>query len=110
MGRMKIIEEERRREIEIEREEEKRRRAEEEAVKEEERRAEEKIRMEEEKEIEEVRKIEKRIRELEDSISASDWQLERAEIEKMNMKTRRVKKRMLQSQTNAKDSFHCNSG
>ena len=42
----------------------------------------------------ELSEIEKRIRELELSIASLDNELERFEIEKMNCKTREVKKRM----------------
>ena len=42
-----------------------------------------------------MRQIENRIKELESSISALDWELERIEIEKMKKKTKVVKKRML---------------
>ena len=56
---------------------------------------EEKVRKEiEEKETEKLREIETQIKQLEASISDLDWELERTEIEKMNLKTKRVMKRM----------------
>ena len=50
---------------------------------------------------------EKRIKELESSISALDWELERIEIEKMKKKTNVVKKRML---ANHSDQTKLSSG
>merc|ERR1739844_481008 len=50
----------------------------------------------EEEENKELKKVEKKIREIEDSISALDWELERAEIEKMKLKTKKVIKRISQ--------------
>ena len=46
--------------------------------------------MEEEEENEEVRRINKRIREIEESIAELDWQLERQKIENMKKKAKKV--------------------
>ena len=50
----------------------------------------------EEEENEEVRRINKRIREIEESIAELDWQLEREKIEHMKKKTRKVINRISQ--------------
>ena len=91
-------EEEKARQEELEREtqerlqqEEIRRFREEEETRQEEER--EKLRQEEE-ENSEVRRINKRIREIEESIAMLDWQLERQKIEKMKVKTQKVIKRI----------------
>merc|ERR1712013_348666 len=63
---------------------------------EEEIRQEEQKRIMEEEENEEVKKVNKRIREVEDSIAALDWELERIEIDKMKKKTKKVIKRISQ--------------
>ena len=43
-----------------------------------------------------LKKVKRRISEVEDSIAALDWELERVEIEKMKVKTKKVIKRISQ--------------
>ena len=82
---------EKERQTRLEEEQEARRVAEEDEARQEEER--ERLRVEEE-ETEEVRRINKRIREIEESIAMLDWQLERQKIEKMKVKTQKVIKRI----------------